>query len=317
MGQRLPATLGAPTAIAVPRVSDRLSFLYLDTVRITADRNGVCASADAPSGPTRVHLPTAGIASVLLGPGTSITHAAITTLTRDGATVAFTGDGGVRCYSAFLHDSTSTTVLDRQVAVVSNDQQRLAAAQRLYQLRFHDPLPDELTLARLRGLEGQRVKAHYRVMAQQHGLPRFRRSYDPHDWPSQDPVNMALTAGNTALYGIVTAVILSLGASPALGILHHGQQRAFTYDIADLYKADVVIPLAFSLHAHPTPDREVRRRLRDKLRLLRLIPRIVDDIHHVLGLSTPDTPPRGDLIDLWDPEGNVASGRNYSDTVDW
>ena len=34
---------------------------------------------------------------------------------------------------------------------------------------------------------------------------------------------------------------------PALGFIHTGKQLSFVYDIADLYKAEITIPLAFQL----------------------------------------------------------------------
>src|SRR5690606_1689999 len=168
-----------------------------------------------------------------------------------------------------------------------------------------------------RGLEGRRMKTLYRTLAQQHRIPRFKRSYDPDDFDTQDPVNKALTSGNQALYGIAAAVLLSLGASPALGILHHGQQRAFALDVADLYKAEVTVPLAFSLHASTDPERMARLRLREDFRLLRLIPRIITDVYKVLDLPVSDSPGPPALIDLWDPEGSVPSGVNYADEVGW
>ncbi|GAA1989710.1 type I-E CRISPR-associated endonuclease Cas1e [Nocardiopsis rhodophaea] len=318
MARRLPKTLGAPSAVALPRIADRLGFLYLDTVQIKADRNGVCALVEFDDGEQeRVYLPTAGIGCVLLGPGTSTTHDAVKRLTADGAVIVHVGDGGVRCYSAFLNDSTSTRILDRQVEIIADPERRLAAAKRLFSLRFTDPLPESLTLDKLRGLEGRRMKVLYRTLAQQHRVPRFKRSYDPADFDAQDPVNKALTSGNQALYGIATAVVLSLGASPALGILHHGQQRAFALDLADLYKAETTIPLAFSLHNSSDPERAARLRLREDFRLLKLIPRMVTDIYKVLDLPVSDTPGPSNVINLWDPDGEVPSGVNYANEAGW
>lgn len=312
MATRLPKKLGAPTAVALPRVVDRLGFLYLDTVRIDADRNGVRAQVEFEDGTEeRVYLPSAGIACVLLGPGTSTTHEAVKRLTQDGAALIHVGSGGVRCYSAFLNDSTSVRLLDRQVEIVSDDDRRLAAARLMYQKRFPGPVPEGVPLAKLRGMEGKRMQALYRVLAQQHGVKAFKRSYNPDDFDGQDPVNKAYTSGNQALYAMVTAVILSLGASPALGIVHHGQQRAFALDIADLYKAEVTAPLAFALHRSRNAERDARYRLREDFRLLRLIPKMVGDIYDVLDLPRGRRPEQSEIVDLWDPEGNVASGVNY------
>jgi hypothetical protein len=171
------------------------------------------------------------------------------------------------------------------------------------------------SLAQLRGLEGQRVKAHYRLLAKQYKIGRFRRAYDPASWDTQDPVNLALSSANTCLYGIVHAAILALGCSAALGYVHSGNQQSFVYDIADLYKAELTIPLAFSLHSSPNPEAEARRSFRDGLRLFALLPRIVTDIQTLLDPTTPhETPdPEEQLVDLWDPiTGTLPGGTNHA-----
>lgn len=307
--------LAAPTVAMLPRFADSLSFLYLDVVRIVQDDTGVCAQVDTPRGADRVYLPTAALTCLLLGPGTSITQRALATLARHQTSVICVGAGGVRCYSAITPDSLTTTWLDKQVRVYANDADRLAVATRMYQIRFDEPVEEGTSLAQLRGMEGARMKALYRLYASKHRTGAFRRSYDPDRWDTQDPVNLALSAANTCLYGIVHAAILALGCSPALGFVHTGTQHAFVYDIADLYKARVTIPLAFSLHSSTDPEREARRHFRDKLRLLRLLPQIVIDIQKLLDPNAKlAEPTETDLVSLWDPHaGPLPGGVNYGD----
>ncbi|WP_078891871.1 type I-E CRISPR-associated endonuclease Cas1e [Streptomyces sp. NRRL S-350] len=301
----------------LPRVADSLSFLYRDIVRIVQDDTGVCAEVTSPHrGTETVYLPTAALSCVLLGPGTSITARALTTFARHGTTVVIAGSGAVRCYAATVPESLSTTWLERQARAWADDTTRLAVAHAMYEQRFGPATaPPGSGLAQLRGLEGQRVKAHYRLLAQQHRIGRFRRNYDPGSWDTQDPVNQALSAANTCLYGIVHAAVLALGCSPALGFVHNGNQQAFVYDIADLYKAELTIPLAFSLHDSPQPEADARRGFRDRLRLFRLLPRIVTDIQRLLApdqdITLPD--PEEQLVDLWDPvSGPIPGGTNYA-----
>ncbi|WP_055545866.1 type I-E CRISPR-associated endonuclease Cas1e [Streptomyces kanamyceticus] len=310
--------LAAPTVAMLPRIADSLSFLYLDIVRIHQDDTGVCAEVTSERhGTETVYLPTAALSCVLLGPGTSITARALATFARHGTTVLVTGSGGVRCYAATLPDSLTTTWLERQTRAWADDTRRLAVAGAMYEKRFGTgTAPAGSTLAQLRGLEGQRVKAHYRLLAQQYKIGRFRRAYDPDSWDTQDPVNLALSSANTCLYGIVHAAILALGCSPALGFVHNGNQQAFVYDIADLYKADLTIPLAFSLHASTNPEAEARRSFRDGLRLFKLLPRIVTDVQILLDpeaqLDIPD--PEEQLVDLWDPiAGAIPGGINHGE----
>ncbi|MFI9042030.1 type I-E CRISPR-associated endonuclease Cas1e [Streptomyces sp. NPDC053726] len=312
--------LTAPTVAMLPRIADSLSFLYLDIVRIHQDDTGVCAEVTSEHhGTETVYLPTAALSCVLLGPGTSITARALATFARHGTTVITTGSGGVRCYSAALPGSLTTTWLERQTRAWADDTRRLTVAKAMYEMRFgHGAATEGTNLDKLRGMEGQRVKAHYQLLARQYKIDRFRRAYDPNSWDTQDPVNLALSSANTCLYGIVHAAILALGCSPALGFVHSGNQQALVYDIADLYKAELTIPLAFSLHASTNLEAEARRSFRNELRLFRLLPRIVTDIQRLLDpenkYETPD--PEEHMVDLWDPvAGAVPAGINHGQTT--
>ncbi|MGW1887789.1 type I-E CRISPR-associated endonuclease Cas1e [Streptomyces sp. NPDC001970] len=303
----------------LPRIADSLSFLYLDMVRVVQDDTGVCAQIDVGGGRTDlVYLPTASLSCLLLGPGVSITTPALNTLARHGTTVVSTGSGGVRAYAGILPDSLTTHWLEQQVNTWADPVRRLDVAIRMYAMRFGDAeIPDGVTLDQLRGMEGQRMKALYKILAQQHGIGRFRRNYHPDQWQAQDPVNLALSAANTCLYGIVHVALLALGLSPALGFVHAGTQHAFVYDIADLYKAETTLPVAFALHQSTNPDQEARRRFREELRLLRLLPRIVRDVQALL-TPDPDTEDRSerrdvDMVHLWDPKtGALPAGVNYA-----
>ncbi|MEU9412997.1 type I-E CRISPR-associated endonuclease Cas1e [Streptomyces sp. NPDC048281] len=266
-----------------------------------------------------VYIPTATLTCLLLGPGVSITTRALSTLARHGTSVVCTGAGGVRAYAAILPDSLTTHWLEQQVTAWSDPHQRLTVATRMYEMRFGDAtVPDGTTLDQLRGMEGQRMKALYKLLAQQHGIGRFRRNYHPDQWHQQDPVNLALSAANTCLYGIIHAAVLALGCSPALGFVHTGTQHAFVYDIADLYKAKATLPLAFSLHQSTNPEQEARRKFRDDLRLIRLLPSVIRDIQALFtpGADTDDDEPeRHDirLVHLWDPKtGVLPAGVNYA-----
>ncbi|WP_211240461.1 type I-E CRISPR-associated endonuclease Cas1e [Haloglycomyces albus] len=313
------ARLNRPTLALIPRVADSLSFLYINFCRVIQDDTGVTALIAADNRTDTVSLPTAALSCLILGPGTSITTPAQATLARHGTTVVHAGDGGVRAYASTISDSHNSRWLEQQASNWADPNQHLEVAKRLYQTRFPDRLPSNVTIDRLRGFEGQRMKALYRTHAQQHRLRPFKRNYDPHDWEESDPVNKALSAANTCLYGIVHSAITAIGASPGLGFIHKGKALAFVYDIADIYKAELTIPLAFSLHSSVDPEREARIRLREGLQLFKLMPRIIDDIKYIL------TPEEGvedgvhershrNLVHLWDPVvGAVEAGRNYAD----
>ncbi|MGW2708507.1 type I-E CRISPR-associated endonuclease Cas1e [Streptomyces sp. NPDC001356] len=315
----------------LPRVADSLSFLYLDMVRVVQDDTGVCAQIRVDEHRTDlVYIPTAALSCLLLGPGVSITTPALATLARHGTSVVCVGAGAIRAYAGILPDSLTTHWLEQQVATWADPAKRLEVAVRMYQMRFKDAdIPQSVNLDQLRGMEGQRMKAFYKILAQQHGIGRFRRNYRPDQWDAQDPVNLALSAANTCLYGVVHAALLALGLSPALGYVHAGTQHAFVYDIADLYKADITLPLAFALHSSDNPEQEARRRFREDFRLLRLLPRIIHDVQSLLtspnaATTTADATDeeRSERLDvqmvhLWDPKAGVLpAGVNYAERDD-
>lgn len=315
---QVPKQLVKPTLTLIPRVIDQLSFLYLDLVRVERDDNGVHALIDHPQrGRERTYLPTASIAAVLLGSGTSITQPAAAQILRDGSALILTGSCGVRCYGSITHDDLTTRWLHLQASAWADPKERQEVARRLYVRRFSDPgALENKTIAQLRGMEGQRVKQTYRRYAEQHGI-RFKRSYEPNNPGASDTVNQALTAANQALYGITHAAVLALGMSPALGFIHSGSQRAYVYDIADLYKLEIAVPIAFASASSDNPDREVRRKFRSNLRMLRLTRRIVSDIQTTLDPKTPrsiDQQDNIELVHLWDPDlGALQAGRNYAE----
>lgn len=308
-----------PSLALLPRVADQLGFLYVDIARIAKDDNGVAAFVTSPErGTERVYLPTASIAAIMLGPGTSITQPAARQILRDGSSIVLCGTMLSRCYGAMTHDDLTTRWLHAQAEAWADPEQRAEVAQRLYVRRFNDPkLAEGRTIAQLRGMEGHRVKAAYRQHAQRHGI-QFRRAYKAGDYESSDPVNQALTAANQVLYGVVHATVLALGMSPALGFIHTGSQRSFVYDVADLYKMDIAVPVAFAHHKQPNPERVVRSMMRSKLRLLKLTRQIVTDIQTVIDPNmgkepTDRTREQSEITHLWDPElGPIPDGTNYS-----
>ncbi|MBA0127234.1 type I-E CRISPR-associated endonuclease Cas1 [Haloechinothrix sp. YIM 98757] len=306
----------------LPRIADSLSFLYLENVRVVQDDTGVCAQVQKDDGSdSRVSLPVAALSCVLMGTGTSITNPAMATLARHGTTVVWSGAGGVRMYSASQPSNLTTEWLERQVRCWADETTRFDVASRMYEMRFGMTVPQGTTMHSLRGLEGQRMKALYQSLAQRHRMRGFKRNYNPQHWDHQNPVNQALSAANTALYGVVHTAVLAMGCSPALGFIHSGKQHSFVYDLADLYKAKHTIPLAFSLHHSNQPDRDARIRLRAEFRLYKLMPQIVHDIQRLL---TPDAeieteqPEEVDLVHLWDPDlGAMEAGVNYATDAEW
>ncbi|MFD7636699.1 type I-E CRISPR-associated endonuclease Cas1e, partial [Streptomyces sp. NPDC059873] len=232
------------------RTGERVSFIYLERCTIHRDSNAI--TAEDADGTT--HIPSATIGTLLLGPGTRITHQAMSLLGETGACVAWVGEHGVRYYAGGRALSRSAALVEAQATRWANMRSRLAVARAMYRLRFPDENPDGLTRHQLLGREGDRVKDCYRAQAARTGVPWRGRKYTPGDFSSGDAVNQGITAAAQCMYGIAHAVIASLGCSPGLGFVHSGHELSFVLDIADLYKTEIGIPLAFGIAAESEQD---------------------------------------------------------------
>jgi CRISPR-associated protein Cas1 len=185
----------------------------------------------------------------------------------------------------------------------------------MYQKRFPETLSPDLTLEQIRGMEGARVRSSYYRASREYGVKWHGRNYDRGNWGSSDPINRALSAANALLNSLCHTAIVSGGYSPALGFIHTGKQLSFVYDIADLYKAEITIPLAFRIVAESTEkvDSRVRAACREKFREVKLLARILPDIDELLRIG-PETMNEGEDYDgdpalpgpLWDdPDENA------------
>lgn len=299
-----------PTATELGRISDRLSFLYVEHARIDRDQNAVTFHTAEGT----VHVPAAMLAALLAGPGTRVTHAAVSLLAGAGCSVLWTGEDGVRLYAGAVTAATSSRLLIRQAFLASDPARRAEVARAMYAMRFPGEDVSGLPVEQLRGREGTRVRACYRFEAQRTGIAWTGRKYDPGKWTAADPVNRALSAANSCLYGIVHAAILHLGCSAGLGFVHAGHQLSFAYDIADLYKAQVTIPAAFDTVAEAADlSASPRRRVRDRIIAGKLLERAVSDIRLLLGAG-----PAEDLTatrpELWDGDAAIPGGTSYGDS---
>ncbi|MEU1278553.1 type I-E CRISPR-associated endonuclease Cas1e [Streptomyces sp. NPDC005805] len=305
---------GALTPRQLTRVGERLSFVYLERCTVHRDANAI--TAEDAEGVT--HIPSATIGTFLLGPGTRVTHQAMSVLGETGASVCWVGERGVRYYAAGRALTRSSALMEAQARQWANARNRLAVAREMYRLRFPDEDPAGLTRHELLGREGRRVKECYRAQATRTGVPWRGRRYVPGDFTSGDAPNQAVTAAAQCMYGVAHAVVASLGLSPALGFVHSGHELSFVLDIADLYKTGLGIPVAFDVAAEGDEDigPRTRRALRDRINETALLDRCVDDIKRLLLPGTAGSEhaaePETDLVTLQTDGGQVvASGVNH------
>jgi len=302
----------------LPKFSDGWSYLYVEHCRIDQEARAIAIHDEAG----RVPVPCANLALLMLGPGVSITHAAVSVLADHGCLVAWCGEEGVRFYALGMGETRSAANFLHQARMWAHEELRMQVVRRLYQLRFSEKFDPYLTLRQIRGMEGIRVRESYARAARETGVPWSGRSYRRDKWSNADPVNRALSAANACLYGICHAAIVSAGFSPALGFIHTGKMLSFVYDIADLYKTEITIPVAFRAAAEGQDgvERWVRIACRDEFVSTRLLNRIIPDVQTALLLPKRGTARDSGPFDqdaavpgsLWDPvEGEVEGGRIY------
>ncbi|ACU53922.1 CRISPR-associated protein Cas1 [Acidimicrobium ferrooxidans DSM 10331] len=294
-------------------VSRRSSFVYLEHCVVHRDANAVVSVTE--SGTT--YLPAAAVGTLLLGPGTRITHQAMLLLGESGVVVCWVGEGDTRLYAWAPSLFQSTRFLEAQARLVSNRQDRLRVARQMYQMRFPGEDVSKATMQRLRGMEGARIRRTYRHLASAFGIDWHGRHYDPNNSSAGDDVNRALSIANSVLYGVVHTAIVALGCSPGLGFVHTGHSLSFVYDVADLYKVELAIPVAFEAAAQRTGSlsSQVRRTMRERIHEAHLLERAVDDIRLLLGTPDADLGGEPGLVLFDDRIGEVPAGTDYSSDV--
>lgn len=296
---------------SLPKLRDSLSFLYMDKAVIEQDDSAIVAI----KGESRIPIPIAAMTVLMLGPGISITHAAIKTITDCGCVVVWCGEDSSKFY-AFGHGETRNAEnLLHQAKMCSDESLHMKVVYRMYAIRFPDMKTDGMSLQQVRGLEGIRVREAYRRASQINKIKWAKRDYKTTDWDSSDPINKAISYANTLLYAICEGAILSLGYSSGLGFIHTGKMLSFVYDIADIYKATTTIPAAFEAVARGDENllAEVRKSCRKYMVSEKILSRLPIDIAYVLDNKKTDEAINSDVTgSLWDQGDKIKGGRNFA-----
>lgn len=273
-------------------IKERISMLFLekgeldvlDGAFVLVDKSGV-----------RTHIPVGGIACLMLEPGTRVSHAAAALASRVGCLLIWVGEAGVRLYSAGQPGGARSDRLLYQAKLALAEDARLKVVRKMYEFRFDEEVSSDYSVEQMRGMEGARVKKMYELLAKRYGVTWKGRRYDSTSWGSGDLPNRCLSSATACLYGVTEAGILAAGYAPAIGFVHTGKPLSFVYDIADLFKFETVVPVAFKIAAqHPNdPEGMVRRACRDMFRETKLLKRIIPTIEEILAagdIPIPETP---------------------------
>ncbi len=271
-------------------LKNRISMIFIKYGQIDV-KDGAFVIIDKTG--ERKHIPVGSVACLMLEPGTRVSHAAIKLASQVGTLLVWVGEAGVRLYASGQPGGARSDKLLYQAKLALDDDLRLKVVRKMYEIRFGEPAPERRSVQQLRGIEGARVRALYKLMAQQHSITWNGRNYDVTNWDKGDVINRCISAANACLYGITEAAVLAAGYAPAVGFIHTGKPLSFVYDIADVYKFDTVVPVAFKVAASSpaNPDKAVRLACRDSFRETKILKKIIPMIEDVLSAGGINVPP--------------------------
>jgi CRISPR-associated protein Cas1 len=264
---------------------DRWTPIYLEHGRLEVDDSSVkWIGADG----LLCRLPVATISAVLLGPGTTVTHAAMKACADSNTPVCWIGEECMRFYAFGLAPNHDNDMPRFHATAWADKKRRTDIARRMFRMRFPDVEVDGRTVKELRGMEGLRVRTLYAQLGLQYGVTWKGRNYNKDNWEMADAINRALSAANASLYALCAAVVCSLGYVPSLGFIHDAGTLPFIYDVADLYKHLTSIPAAFmAVRQDPEDDGELTRKLlKQRVEEERLLQRIPKDLEALFAPST-------------------------------
>jgi CRISPR-associated protein Cas1 len=271
------------TRESLPQVKDKYPFIYLERGRLEIDDSSIkwidCDSNVVP-------LPVATLNALLLGPGTTVTHDAIKTATAANCAVCWVGEDSLLFYAAGFLPTADTRNLRQQIELSSDSKKSVEVARRMFARRFPSAELEGKSLQEMMGMEGHRVRALYQSKAEEYQVGWKGRQYVPGKFETSDITNQILTACNAALYGILCSAVHSMGYSPHIGFIHSGSPLPFVYDLADLYKEELCIDLAFFLTrdmAGRYNKHKVSEAFRQRVIDMDLLLKLALDIPEILG----------------------------------
>ncbi len=269
-----------PPLEALSPAKDRWTPIYLEHGRLEVDDSSIkWIGADRMV----YRLPVATISAIMLGPGTTVTHAAVKACADSNTPICWIGEDGMRFYATGITPNHDNSMPRKHAAIWADKKRRTEVARRMFVRRFLGVDVEQYSIKELRGMEGLRVRAKYAELGQQYGVTWKGRDYDKSNWNLADNINRALSAANASLYAVCAAVICSLGYIPSLGIIHDAGTLPFIYDVADLYKEITSFPAAFQAMRQKPDDKGelVRSLLKDRIEQEKLLQRIPKELEEL------------------------------------
>jgi CRISPR-associated protein Cas1 len=271
---------------------DRWTPIYLEHGRLEVDDSSIkWIGKDG----LVTRLPVATVSALILGPGTTVTHAAVKAAAQCNCPLFWLGEDGLRFYAFGITPNHDNSMARIHATAWANKKSQNEIARRMFLHRFPEASVHGVNIKQLRGMEGKRVKQTYADLGLKYGVTWQGRDYKTANWQLADGINRALSASNASLYALTAAVCCSMGFIPQLGFVHAAGTLPFIYDAADLYKHETSWPAAFeALSINPQDDGTlVRKLLKQKVEETRMLRRMPEDLKKLfagLGEDPDDAP---------------------------
>lgn len=276
---------------------DRWTPIYLERGRIEVDDSSIkWIGSDG----LITRLPVATVSALILGPGTTVTHAAIKAAAQCNCPLFWLGEDGLRFYAFGITPNHDNSMARTHATAWASTKSRNAIARKMFLQRFPEASVHGVNIKQLRGMEGKRVKQTYADLGAEFGVTWKGRDYKTSNWNLADGINRALSASNASLYSLTATVCCSMGFIPQLGFVHQAGTLPFVYDAADLYKHETSWPAAFeAISINPNDDgtlvRKILKRRIEETRMLRRMPGDLKKLFEGLGEEPGSTPPNHPL----------------------
>ncbi len=260
--------------------SKRANLYYLEKCRIMVKDGRVVYLTQVKEKFFYYNIPIANTTVLLLGTGTSITQAAVRYLASAGVMIGFVGSNGTPLFAgteiewiSSKNEYRPTEYLQSWLSFWYDEEIRILAAKEFQKLRitfiqkvyskdklFHENgfIDDDVDIQMLLDIYNKQIdqaktineillkeanftKKLYKISCKKIGLDSFTR-----DRESNDSINSNLNHGNYLAYGFASLALWALGIPPAFALFHGKTRRgALVFDVADLVKDAIVLPLAF------------------------------------------------------------------------
>lgn len=279
--------------------SKRANIYYLEHCRVLVNGGRVEYVTDEGKQSLYWNIPIANTTVVMLGTGTSVTQAAMQEFARAGVMIGFCGSGGTPLYAgngtevSWLSPQSEyrpTAFLQNWVSFWFDDEKRLAVAKDFQRIRieqiqkhwlgnrmqrekhfnidsirlektltaFQDNLAGCQTSQEIMLQEAVMTKALYKMAANAVNYGDFIRAKRG---GGTDIANRFLDHGNYLTYGLAAVATWVLGLPHGLSVLHGKTRRGgLVFDVADLIKDALILPLAFIATMEGDDEQEFRQR---------------------------------------------------------